>query len=578
MGWDEIVDFRRDLDKLKAQIRGEDVVVQTVQVLGFDKDGFEAALEKNAGSIEKLFKEVEAIKSRQEQELLSLRTQVEEATSRVNGQDSSFTPFNETDEYKTFQNTFRTIEERIQNMALNLDALAQEVARVQNVQSSAMLMLKKLTLELEDISAQLKAKSTEVANAVDETELNRLIEELKTSTGALAEAVADSTDVLETRKVVLNADDPSKPTVAVVMPEVMPTDVIAKVDTVVDTVDAASPEEQIVVTVVPATEAEPIEGKAVVDTIVTEEGLTDINVYVPEAEHAEVKEASGVDVVEAVVEAFDKEPEVVAAPEEPEVVEEVSVILNADDPTKPTVEVKMPEVMPEVVTAEAEKVADAIDTASPEPQVVITIEEAPAEVIADATAVKDTVETNWNEVDVTVAVPADEVAAAAADASVNVVEEAKAAVTEAHAEGEVVAEADKADEVSVVLHADDPTKPTVEIKMPDILPEVVTTTVESAADVVDPASTEPQVVIKVEDAAAVPVVEGPVVSDVAKTEEGQVDVEVEAPIAVQEATLEEKSVDIVAEVIEAIETTTDPQIEAVPEAPSESTEPGVPTA
>ena len=203
------------------------------------------------------------------------------------------------------------LEERVRTMELNLDTLAAEVARVHTVHSSAATMLKKLTVELERVSAELAAKASET---IDTKPLDDLIEKLKASTDALAGAVADSSNVIPTKEVILHADDPTVPTVQVNLPEVMPEVVTVSAETVVDSVDTTSPEPQVVVTVEPSTDATVTEDNVVADMIKTDEGLVDIVVTAP-AEVAEaVSNEANVDVVSAVKEAFEATPEVVAEP------------------------------------------------------------------------------------------------------------------------------------------------------------------------------------------------------------------------------------------------------------------------
>jgi low affinity Fe/Cu permease len=79
--------------------------------------------------------------------------------------------------------------ERIKQMAINLDSLTAEVARVQTVQASAVTLLDSLTHELEKISADLAAQSS--SGAADTAALNDLIDKLKVSTDGLAAAVAN---------------------------------------------------------------------------------------------------------------------------------------------------------------------------------------------------------------------------------------------------------------------------------------------------------------------------------------------------------------------------------------------------
>lgn len=197
-------------------------------------------------------------------------------------------------------------------MSLNLDRLAEEVARVTTVHASAMSLLKKLTSELEAVSAELAAKAAQVPPVLDTAPLEALIDKLKASTDVLAGAVAESVDVVPMKEVVLNADNPAVPTVSVVMPEVMPENVAVSAEVVVDKVDPASAEPQVVVVVEPAVEVPAAD--AVVDTISTPADQLDVTIAAPAEVHAEVIADSGVDVVAAVKEAFEATPEVVAEP------------------------------------------------------------------------------------------------------------------------------------------------------------------------------------------------------------------------------------------------------------------------
>lgn len=195
---------------------------------------------------------------------------------------------------------------------LNLDRLAQEVTRVATVHASAMSLLKKLTVELETVSAELAAKAAQVPPVLDTAPLDALIDQLKASTDALADAVNNSVDVTPMKEVVLNADNPAVPTVSVVMPEVLPENVEVHAEVVVDSVDPVSTEPQVVVTVSPAVEAPAAD--AVVDVISTPADQVDVTVAADPVVHADVKTDAGVDVVEAVKEAFEATPEVVAEP------------------------------------------------------------------------------------------------------------------------------------------------------------------------------------------------------------------------------------------------------------------------
>lgn len=218
-------------------------------------------------------------------------------------------------DYKNIYNIVLNIQERMSQMALNLDALTAEVTRAQTVQASAVTLLKNLTTELEDISAKLAATPPPVAPEVIDTKpIDDLVAKLKDSTDALAGAVADSWDTKPVHEVVLNATDSTKPTISVILPEVLPEHVEVKTEQVVDTVDPTSSAPQIVVSVEPAPAPAP-DVAVVTDTIATPEGQTDVTVSVPAEVHAEVAD-HGIDVIEAVKEAV-AEAEVPAEPAKP---------------------------------------------------------------------------------------------------------------------------------------------------------------------------------------------------------------------------------------------------------------------
>jgi hypothetical protein len=208
------------------------------------------------------------------------------------------------------------LQERIDSMSINLDALTAEVTRVQTVQASAVVLLKALTVELEKVSADLAIANDKLDDPIDTSGLDALAEQLKSSTDALAGAVADSADVKGSQTVILHADDPTQPTVAVTLPEVLP-EVISVTDVVtVPNVDPTSPEPQVTVTVEAGTEEQVTSEDTVTDVIATDPGLTDVVVTAPSDVHEETIADSGVDVIEAVKEAYDVSgPEVEAVPE-----------------------------------------------------------------------------------------------------------------------------------------------------------------------------------------------------------------------------------------------------------------------
>lgn len=260
-------------------------------------------------------------------------------------------------EIKAYLKKYETLTKRIEDMSLDLTRLTEEVARAHTVQTSAVALLRNLTGELAKVSAELQAKADMVPPVIDVAPLNELIDQLKTSTDSLAGAVADSVGVVPHREVVLNADDATKPTVTVVLPEVLPESVVVSAETVVDTIDPASTEPQVVVTVEPAPVAEAPVVDVVTDVIKTDEGQVDVVVEAPVTVVEEIKAETGVDVVEAVKEAFEVTPEVVAEP-----------VVEAPVAVEPA-----PEVVAEPAPAAEAPVAEAAP-----------VEAAPAEVTPDA--------------------------------------------------------------------------------------------------------------------------------------------------------------------------------------------------
>lgn len=217
-------------------------------------------------------------------------------------------------------------KKRIEDMQMTIDSLREEVTRAQTVQSSAAVMLNRLTTELQSISADL---ATKVNSAVDTAPLDKLIAELKSSTSSLATAVAESSNAIKVKEVVLNATDTATPTVQVIMPEVLPENVTVTAEQIVETVDPAATEPQIILTVEAAPEpvAEPT------TVIETPEGQVNVNVEVP-VEAAAVAENAGIDVVEAVQEAV---AEAAAATPEAPVAEPVAEAVPVVEPA-PVVE------------------------------------------------------------------------------------------------------------------------------------------------------------------------------------------------------------------------------------------------
>lgn len=227
---------------------------------------------------------------------------------------------------KKLTNDIERLEEKFVDMSDFLKDLKDEVANAKTVQESAIKLLKGLAAEIKTA-------------AHDPEAIKAIAAELKSSTAALAAAVDDSDDVLPSKTVILHADDPTKPTVQVVLPEVLPEVIEAKAEVVVETVDPASSEPQVVVTVseaapevVAAVEAAPAEVVAdpvqnievpaaepvATEVIETAPEQVDVTVTTDAAAAEEVKAESGVEVIAEVKKAVaEAEVPAVAATEEP---------------------------------------------------------------------------------------------------------------------------------------------------------------------------------------------------------------------------------------------------------------------
>lgn len=248
----------------------------------------------------------------------------------------------------TLVDQIQYLQERTIDMALNLEALTAEVSRVKTVHESAVALIHKVTAELESISAELASKVSEPP--IDTSALDALVSDLKSSTDSLAAAVAETPD---THTVVLNADNPTVPTVEVTMPAVLPPVVEATVEPKVETVDPASPEPQLSVTVeeaapavVDAVEATPAEvvadpavniptseGEVATTVIPTDEGQTDVTV-VTDPVAAEAAGTDAATVLDSVSSAFESAPEVTAEPEAP--AEEAAPVAEEAAPVEET--------------------------------------------------------------------------------------------------------------------------------------------------------------------------------------------------------------------------------------------------
>lgn len=98
-----------------------------------------------------------------------------------------------------------SLHEREKEMALNLSALASEVARVKTVHESAVKVIHSLSAELKEVSEKLKAQEADTA-ALDE-----LVAKLDASTDALASAVSVTEETPAVSEEVWNTDHATTP-------------------------------------------------------------------------------------------------------------------------------------------------------------------------------------------------------------------------------------------------------------------------------------------------------------------------------------------------------------------------------
>lgn len=111
--------------------------------------------------------------------------------------------------------------------------------------------------------------------------------------------------------------------------------------------------------------------------------------------------------------------------------------------------------------------------------------------------------------------------------------------------------------VSVVVNSDSAEAPTVEVQLPEVLPQIVEVSIEHIEPEIDSASTETQVVVKLEDATFE--VKDNATLEVVPTEEGKADLVVSIPEDVKRD-LEAAGVDIVADIAVAVEEVESPAV------------------
>lgn len=347
-----------------------------------------------------------------------------------------------------------------------------------------------------------------------------------------AEATVTSTpepvEEVPTVSAVVNEFEQTKPTVEVVLPEVLPAvvEVTAEMKPVIDNV---SDQPQIVLTVNDATH-EIVTDNASLDVIKTDEGQTDVVVAVDKTLEATLAEA-GIDVHDTVKEAFENKEEVTAEPvvestpeaAVPELPAVVEVTVVDDKPVVSEItEIPADSELVPVVTPEGHD--DVVAVVSPETSAALeNLDTTVAEAVVD--------NVDWTE-------PKAEPA----------VEPATIAV----GEPAPVAETPVVEETSTVVVNDDTTKlPTVEVTLPTELPQIVEVKIDDVTDAkkVDTKSEEPQISVTLTDATYE--VSDNVTLETVKTPDGSADLIVAIPEEVQ-AVLDEKKIDILPAIEEAV--------------------------
>ena len=84
---------------------------------------------------------------------------------------------------------YSILTKRIEQMAVDLTALIEQVNRVSDIQTKAMDTISTLFNEVQTISTTLASKTLEAENTVDINIINELVSKLKTSTDNLSTAI-----------------------------------------------------------------------------------------------------------------------------------------------------------------------------------------------------------------------------------------------------------------------------------------------------------------------------------------------------------------------------------------------------
>jgi hypothetical protein len=81
------------------------------------------------------------------------------------------------------------LQERVDAMAISLDALSSEVDRASTIQSDAIGLIGRLLSDVRVVTDELTIKAAAAENSVDAEQFNQLLSKLRTSTDALEAAV-----------------------------------------------------------------------------------------------------------------------------------------------------------------------------------------------------------------------------------------------------------------------------------------------------------------------------------------------------------------------------------------------------
>ncbi len=327
--------------------------------------------------------------------------------------------------------------------------------------------------------------------------------------------------IVEADPVIATVDEPA-PVMEVVEAPAAPLEVVVPA-VVEEPVAVVEPVVEAPVEVVPEVVVE-VEAPVLVEEPVVVELPVDEPVLV-EPELAVEEVAAPVAVTESVVEVV------------PEPVLE-SVVVHQETDVVPTVEVQVPEVLPQIVEVSVEHLADEVVTDSEVPQAVLVLNDATHEVSDDVHV--EVIKTEEGKSDVVVAIPL-ELKADLEAQGIDVMQDVADAIDKSVAEAPSLPEPVEATDVTVSV-VDEAEQPKLEVTMPDVVPQVLELTVTDPVNEGVPAVTLENVSGDIPDThVLIPVVTG----------EGQPDVMVAVDPDVK-AELEAAGVDVAADVSAAL--------------------------